>query len=77
MIHVLSVIWAIAEFILLVKAPVIMVYTFSSSLYLYDGTAVRCGAEIGLLSPRLSASQGASLGDFLLAPECPIEKATL
>ena len=37
-------------------------------------TGVRSGAEIGLLSPRLSVSQGASLGDFLLAPACPIEK---
>jgi len=40
-------------------------------------TAVRSGAEIGLLSLRLSVSQGASLGDFLLAPVCPIEKVTL
>ena len=38
---------------------------------------VRSGAEIGLLSLRLSVSQGASLGDFLLAPACPIEKVTL
>ena len=38
---------------------------------------VRSGAEIGLLSLRLSVSQGASLGDFLLAPVCPIEKVTL
>jgi len=28
--------------------------------------AVRSGAEVGLLSPRESFSQGASLGDFLL-----------
>ena len=35
------------------------------------------GAEIGQLSLRLSISQGASLGDFLLAPACPIEKVTL
>jgi len=40
-------------------------------------TSVRSGAESGLLSFRLSASQGASLGDFLLAPACPIEKVTL
>jgi len=33
---------------------------------------VRSGAEIGLLSLRLSFSQGASLGDFLLASACPI-----
>ena len=39
-------------------------------------TAVRCGAGIGLLSFRLSVSQGASLGDFLLAPACPLEKRT-
>ena len=39
-------------------------------------TSVRSGAEIGPLSLRLSVSQGASLGDFLLAPACPIEKVT-
>ena len=33
--------------------------------------------EIGLLSLRLGVSQGASLGDFRLAPTCPIEKVTL
>jgi len=38
---------------------------------------VRSGAEVGLLSLRLSVSQGASLGDFLLAPACSIEKVTL
>ena len=38
---------------------------------------VRSAAEIGLLSLKLSLSQGASLGDFLLAPACPIEKVTL
>jgi len=37
-------------------------------------TAVRCGAEIGLLSLMLSVSQGASMGDFPLAPACPMEK---
>ena len=37
----------------------------------------RSGAEVGLLSLRLSVSQGSSLGDFLLAPACPIEKVTL
>jgi len=40
-------------------------------------TAVRSGAEIGLPSLRLSVSQGASLGDFLLAPACSIVKVTL
>ena len=44
---------------------------------LHDRATVRSGAEIGLLSLRLSFSQGASLGDFLLAPACPIEKVTL
>jgi len=39
--------------------------------------SVRSGAEIGLLSFRLSISQDAPLGDFLLAPSCPIEKVTL
>jgi len=39
--------------------------------------SVRSGAEVGLLSLRLSASPGLSLGDFLLAPACPIEKITL
>jgi len=38
-------------------------------------TGVRSGAEHGLLSLlRLSVYQDASLGDFLLAPACPIEK---
>jgi len=40
-------------------------------------TAVRGGVQIGLLSLRLSISQAASLGDFSLAPACPIEKVTL
>jgi len=43
---------------------------------LHDRATVRSGAEIGLLSLRISVSQGASLGDFLLAPACPIEKVT-
>ena len=43
---------------------------------LHDRATVRSGAEIGLLRLRLSVSQGASLGDFLLAPACPIEKVT-
>ena len=34
-------------------------------------------AEIGLLSLRLSDSRSASLGDFLLAPVCPVEKVIL
>ena len=38
---------------------------------------VRSGAEIGLQILSLSVSQGVSLGDFLLAPVCPIEKITL
>ena len=37
------------------------------SCHIHDITAVRNGAEIGLLSLRLSVSQGASV-DFLLAP---------
>jgi len=40
-------------------------------------TAVRRGAENGLLRLRLSVFQDTSLGDFLLAPACPIEKVTL
>jgi len=32
---------------------------------------------IGLLSLRLSVSQDVSIGEFLLAPACPIEKVTL
>jgi len=52
-------------------------YNASVSSYLYDRTIVRSGAEIGLLSLTLSVSQGASLGDFSLAPVCPIEKVTL
>ena len=51
--------------------------TLSSSSCLHDRATVRSGAEIGLLSLRLSVYQGASLGDFLLAPVCPIEKVTL
>ena len=39
--------------------------------------SISSGAEIGLLSLRLRVSQGASLGDFLLAPPCPIEKVIL
>jgi len=46
-------------------------------LYLLDRATVRSDAEIGLLSLRLNVSQGASIGDFLLAPVCPIEKVTL
>jgi len=49
----------------------------ASSSYLHDRAIGRSGAEIGLLSLRLSVSQGASLGDFLLAPVSPIEKVTL
>jgi len=41
--------------------------------YLHDRTAVRSGAEIGLLRFRLRVSRGVSLGDFLVAPACPIE----
>ena len=37
-------------------------------------TFLRVG--IGLLSLRLSISQGVSLAEFLLAPACPIEKVT-
>jgi len=37
---------------------------------------VRRGAEFGQLSLRLSVSQSASLGDFLLALACHIEKVT-
>ena len=44
---------------------------------LYDGTAVNCSAEIGVLGLRFCVSRGASLGDFLLAPVYPIEKVTL
>ena len=33
-------------------------------------------AEISLLSLRFNVYQDASLGDFLLAPACPIEKVT-
>ena len=40
-------------------------------------SAVRSSAAIGLLSLNLSASQGVSLGDFLLAPASPIEKLLL
>ena len=47
-----------------------------SSSCLHDRATIRSGAEIGLLSLRLSVSQGAPLGDFLLAPACPIEKVT-
>jgi len=39
-------------------------------------TSVGSGAENGLLSLRLSSSQSASLGKFLLAPVCPIETVT-
>jgi len=39
--------------------------------------SVRSGVAVGLLSRRLSISQRVSLGDFLLAPACPIEEVTL
>ena len=65
--------------------------TMPSSSYLHDRAAVRSVAgtlqvprtaargvaEICLLSLRLRVFQGASLGDFFLAPVCPIEKVTL
>jgi len=41
------------------------------------GASVRSGAEIDLLSLWFSVLKGASLGDFLLAPACPIEKISL
>jgi len=40
-------------------------------------TAVRSGAEVGLLSLRLSVSQGVSLGDSRSAPTCSINNVTL
>jgi len=49
---------------------------FSFSSYIHDRATVS-GAEIGLLSLRLSVSQGVSLGDFLLAPAYLIEEVTL
>jgi len=48
----------------------------SSLLCLYDRTAARSGAEIGLSCLRLSLSRDGSLGEFLLIPECPTEKTT-
>jgi len=51
--------------------------SFCPFSYFHDRTAVRSGAEIVLLRLRLNVSQGASLGDFLLAPVCPMEKVTL
>jgi len=39
-----------------------------NSFYFPDKTAIRGGAEIGLLSLRLSVSRGPLLEDFLLAP---------
>jgi len=47
------------------------------SSYLHDRTAVRKDVKISLLNLRLSVSQGALLGDFLLAHACSIEKITL
>jgi len=52
-------------------------YQVNGSSSLHDRATVRRGAEIGLLSLGLRAFQGASLGDFLLAPVCPIENITL
>jgi len=34
-------------------------------------------ADIGLLSLKFSVSQGAPLGDFLLAPACPLKNVSL
>jgi len=45
----------------------------ASFSYPHGSSAARSRAEIGLLSLRLSVSQGASLGVVLLAPACPIE----
>jgi len=50
---------------------------FKSFSYLHDRTAVRSGAEIGLLTLRLSVFQGVLLRCFLLAPACPINKVTI
>ena len=47
------------------------------SSYLHGRAAVKIGAEIGLLSFRLSVSQDASLGGFPLAPVWPMGKVTL
>jgi len=38
---------------------------------------ISSGPEISRLGLRLSVSQGPPLGDFLIAPACPIEKVTL
>jgi len=54
-----------------------MCFVFLPSSHLHDRTAVMGGAQIGLLGLRLSVFQGLSLGDFLLAPSCPIKKVTL
>lgn len=45
--------------------------------YLHDSADVRSGAEISLRSPWLTVWHGLSLGDFLLAHACSIEKITL
>jgi len=39
--------------------------------------SVRSGVIIVLLSLWISVNQVASVGDFVLAPECPIEKVAL
>ena len=56
------------------KSPNGPPWKMPSSSYLHERTPVRCGAEIDLLSLGLSVSQCASLGDFLLAPACTIDK---
>ena len=66
---------------LLVESPSYLCYTAAvrsdAGTPQVPCTAVRSDAEIGLPSLGLSISQGASLGDFLLAPTCFIEKVTL
>ena len=59
------------------KSTSLREYNGLSSSYLHDRTVVRSDSEIGLLSLRLSVSQGVSLGDFLLALTHPIEKVAL
>jgi len=48
-----------------------------ASSYLQDRIAARSGAKIGLLSAWISVFRSSSLGDFLLASACLIEKVTV
>ena len=60
----------------ILKRPSESIVTLSFLFFFVSPWQNSC-QEVGLLSLRLSTYQGASLGDFLLAPACPIEKVAV